>query len=305
MEYTFAKTDISLDLAMRAHYATSHVPEKRGESVVNSYYATMQRVAEQFSVAEIPVEEFDRFKAGLIDRYNAWLHAKSRCMSSMITGPANFPVRRAEKANRSEGKRLEELFDYETRIFKKILNRYSPEHSNIIKSGDSDAVEQLQSKIAAEGKQREHMKATNAAFRAYKKSGNPDALMGLKYSTEQIQQLDRDIEQAHSWEKQPFPTWQLQNLGANIRRLKDRLEGLEKTKAHGDTEKVISEDFKAVANTEIMRLQLFFPKERADIRVLVKAKGFRWAPSLTCWQRQLTNNARADLRQLEEEIKAL
>ena len=45
-------------------------------------------------------------------------------------------------------------------------------------------------------------------------------------------------------------------------------------------------------NREDNRLQVFFDgKPDADTRAELKSSGFRWAPSVGAWQRQLTDNA--------------
>lgn len=47
-----------------------------------------------------------------------------------------------------------------------------------------------------------------------------------------------------------------------------------------------------VANADDNRLQIFFAgKPGEDLRHELKSRGFRWAPSVGAWQRQLTNNA--------------
>ena len=48
-----------------------------------------------------------------------------------------------------------------------------------------------------------------------------------------------------------------------------------------------------------MRLQLFFDnKPEAEIRDILKKHGFKWSPKNSCWQRQLTNNAKYALSQV-------
>lgn len=49
---------------------------------------------------------------------------------------------------------------------------------------------------------------------------------------------------------------------------------------------------KAEINTETNRIQLFFDeKPDADMRTELKSNGFRWAPGIKAWQRQLNDNA--------------
>lgn len=63
------------------------------------------------------------------------------------------------------------------------------------------------------------------------------------------------------------------------------------------------EHFKVVENAEIDRLQLIFDgKPDEETRTILKQNAFKWAPSQTAWQRQLTDNAR---RSLESVIRQL
>ena len=61
-----------------------------------------------------------------------------------------------------------------------------------------------------------------------------------------------------------------------------------------------------VENTDNMRLQLIFDgKPEPEVREILKKNGFRWAPSQSAWQRQLTNNAKYALKEVMSELKKL
>ena len=69
-------------------------------------------------------------------------------------------------------------------------------------------------------------------------------------------------------------------------------------------EKIVN-GIRVVLNKGIERVQIIFPdKPSADERAILKGRGFRWAPSVGAWQRQLTQNgvwaAEAVLKQLAE-----
>lgn len=86
-----------------------------------------------------------------------------------------------------------------------------------------------------------------------------------------------------------FEPFELTNNNANIRRLRDRLATVEKAHATPATEhqgtKARLEDCPAEN-----RVRLFYPgKPDADTRATLKSSGFRWTPSLGCWQAYRNN----------------
>ena len=67
---------------------------------------------------------------------------------------------------------------------------------------------------------------------------------------------------------------------------------MQKTKSQG-TQESENKFFKVKENVEAMRIQLFFEgKPEPEVRDILKSNGFRWAPSVGAWQRQLNNNGK-------------
>lgn len=90
----------------------------------------------------------------------------------------------------------------------------------------------------------------------------------------------------------PFPTYELTNSNANIKRVKQRIETLEAVKASKPIEEE-HDGYTYRENTEAMRVQLQFDgKPDDETRALLKRNGFRWASSLGVWQRQLNDNGK-------------
>lgn len=77
----------------------------------------------------------------------------------------------------------------------------------------------------------------------------------------------------------------------------------EKQGAAVNSEKFKSEHFKVIQNEEANRLQLVFEEiPDAQTRSILKKNGFKWSPSNSAWQRQLTPNARYAMKDVDEAI---
>lgn len=238
------------DLCYRAHYHTSFTPDKRAEQ----YCASFDDAIAELESLNIEQRYIDKYERLWID----WMNAKSRCMSSMITGPANFPVARNEKANVRERSAGDECCNY----YKKLVDYAKREayyeanpEARPIASNDDDALERLQARLATQQAEHDAMKAANKAQRG-----------------------------THA-------PYELTNSNARIKATKDRIAQLEKRKEQGKQEIVVN-GVRVLQNPEAMRLQLFFDgKPAPDMIALLKSKAFKWSPRNGCWQRQLTNNA--------------
>ncbi|NTA27444.1 hypothetical protein [Allorhizobium ampelinum] len=146
-------TDVSLEAATRAHSGTSHSPELRGESEVASYVSAIQEfndklaaVADNENRMAEAVAQSERFREGYIQRQNAVWASRSRMMSTMITGPANFPVRRQEKAWASFEKKAGEFYAWQERALDaaikavKLVGYVAPPKPEGAKTGTEEVI---------------------------------------------------------------------------------------------------------------------------------------------------------------------
>ncbi len=115
-------SDVSLQLAIRGHAGTSHTPERRGESEVAEYVAhitnfnaKLDAVADTDERMAEAVAQSERYRENYIKRLSAVWSSRSRMMSTMITGPARFPVARQEKIWRSYENKAKELYAWQDR----------------------------------------------------------------------------------------------------------------------------------------------------------------------------------------------
>lgn len=117
-----------LKSAINAHRGTSFSPEKRGEQLIKDYDEQLTNDLEQIKEATSEVKE--TYKSRYIKHLNAWLSAKSRIVSTMISGGSNFPVRRMQKYNGWEDnayKAFSEFRDKALNGIKKQIQRDKPE----------------------------------------------------------------------------------------------------------------------------------------------------------------------------------
>lgn len=263
----------------RAHYNTSFSPDKRAEDGCKSFDSDIEALKK----LNIDQRYIDKYEKLWLD----WMGAKSRCLSSMITGPANFPVARNEKANNSERNKGEECMNYYNKIVKHAENEAYYEanpHKRPVKSNDSDAIERLQSKLDAYTKAQEKMKAANKILR--KKPLDMEALTNLMG-----EKVANEIIKPDCFGGIGFASFELSNNRAEIKRLEGRIKELNNRKEQGDKEIEVN-GIKILQNSGDMRLQIFFEgKPDDETRKILKSNAFKWAPSKGAWQRQLTNNA--------------
>lgn len=293
--------EINETAARQAREMWSFSDYKKGEetgayrSQVDKCYSLVDKLPDDLK--EKGATMADRYAKRLADWYNKQFKIEMMCPSVMISGGSNFPVRKKEKQNAAQDKHYQ-LYDEIQKIPNKIKTLVNG--TNIIKSGDADAIEQLRNKLAKAEALQTEMKATNAYYRKHK------TMKGYKnYSDKKAEILDKAIKE--SFDGVPFASYTLTNNNAKIRNTRKRIAELERLKetATEQTNETYNTDlFEVIENADIMRLQLRFDgKPDADTRTVLKQNGFRWSPSNGVWQRQLTDNAKFALERVIEELK--
>lgn len=142
-------------------------------------------------------------------------------------------------------------------------------------SDDPDALEALEARIAELNAKRDKMKASNKAFR---KGDEPWAAL-LEITVEQAAAMRVKIMEGYSWCQQPHPSYELQNLGGNINRLRKRL----KTVAAHQERSAAAEAAGGVSVEIIDKYARVTFAEKPDRSILndLRAAGFRWGSG--CW----------------------
>jgi len=183
-----------------------------------------------------------------------------------------------EKINNNMRKSIEE--DKKAEYYENKAENYG-EYK--ISSDDPEAIQKLKEKLKNMEAAREEMEAINKEYKRYK--GNIDS---MNISDELKITLREDKAFQKKWGGRSttriIGPFKLSNLGVNIRRIKQRIEELEKKKNDITTEEIIN-NIRIVDNVEDNRVQIFFNGKPADeIRKNLKSSGFRWSPRNGCWQ---------------------
>lgn len=265
------------ETACRAYAWSSFTPEKRaiGEC------AYFDEIMTEFASNPEVQSKFERL-------FLLSLSAKSRCASSMITGPARFPVEKQRRASEREHKITSEMLAYIDRVRKAIKQEaYYAEHPEArpVMAGDADAVERLRDKLAKLQTLQETMVAANKIIR--KQPIDRAAMAALLGSEETVDAILKP----DCFGGIGFASFSLSNNRASIKQAEGRIAEIESRKATTPKDITVN-GVRVLENTEAMRLQLFFAgKPAAPIIALLKSHAFKWSPSNMAWQRQLTNNA--------------
>lgn len=272
MENQKIKIEGLYEAAYRAYQNISFTPEERAKSTVITYEHMLND-----DLASIPESEKERY----IKNYNkylfAWLGAMSRCLSSMITGPARFPVERNRKNCDIERKRSIEFSNWREKALKSISRKI--EQSKTEDQKFSERWDSLKKEISQK-----------ISWGSVANTYGMVERLAYNGEVELVNNCLELITEYNNTHERPFMTsrhkvWGLPEIAQQIRDKKQA------TKSTENEENEIN-GVRIVKNHQIDRIQLFYSeKPSSDTIALLKKNAFKWSPSNGCWQRQLTANA--------------
>ena len=255
------------DLAIRAHQGTSFSPEDRGVRMVREYSNDLTLL-----LADIPEEHRDWVSEKYVKLLSAWWYSKSRCISSSIVGPSNFPTRRAQKFKNWEQGHFDTFYNWSTTIAGKLKRKAA--RANWTLEGD---IHRLNNELEFLKACQERMKAANKILHSKRLSADE--------KLEEIQNIG--FHDLHTLEGFGFESWQLTNNLSMIKGREARILVLQKrieAQASTPKESIIG-GVRVVEDVAENRLKLFFesiPPPAA--RAVLKSNGFRWSGKNKCWQ---------------------
>lgn len=164
-----------------------------------------------------------------------------------------------------------------------------------IKSSDDNAIERLTQEVVELNTKQEKMKLANKLIRAKDESG----LVALVGEQVALELLKPNCFGGHGYER-----FELSNNLANIKRLEERIEQIQKAKSLSKKVVELKDGALAVQDPEQMRVYVEFNgKPSQEIIDLMKSSGFKWTPSKGHWERLLNGNGQHAWRQVVEKLK--
>lgn len=262
---------------------------------VNEIYDIVNQIAEKKpNLADKAQRMSDRYSRKLAEYYNAYYRNEASCPSIMICGPANFPTKKKARQNSRRESLMNEwnyLESYADKI-KRLLTQEQP-----ILSNDENVIELLTEKIADLESEQESMKALNAYYRKNETIEGYDGLI--------TQDMQIHLDFVFKFNFIHGSLFDTSNINQEIKRNRERLTQIQRVKDAGTSETEYN-GFRVVENSELMRLQIIFNgKPEPEVRDILKSNGFKWAPSQSAWQRQLTSNAKYSLKRVVEQLQCL
>lgn len=300
------KYEIDYKTAYQAHAGTSFFPEKRAKSEQEEFQAHVKNISEYFQ-SLVKIEEQKKIAQDLTELYikkyhklyTDYLHSRSGLMSTMITGPANFPVRRMEKKNQSVDNKLNALLDFtksKKAKYAKIISDVKPEGWN--------ELEELKDKLANMEKFHEGMKKANSLLKKLSKQGGVSiSIFKELFEIESGLTIPFMVEM--HWRNAPvqngYESFELTNHNSRMKTVRAKINQLERIEnaTEQDNKESAFPGGTIVQNKIEDRLQILFDDiPAAELRTELKSNGFRWSPKNKAWQRQLTRNALFALKSL-------
>ncbi len=136
-------------------------------------------------------------------------------------------------------------------------------------------------------------------------SDDPEAISKLKQKLEELETNQSAMKVANKSNPRTYRPFELSNNNANIRRIKERIESLEKIATH-EEETIEGAFYTCKTDKADNRIHFIFEGRPADdVKTILKSHGFKWSPTRTAWVRQLNGNGMYAARQVIAKLNAI
>ena len=250
---------------MKRTYAWNNVsfdPERRMENFIREFEECEKDIFDlcnKYGVESQKIKE-KHFKLAM-----EYLNSQSRCLSWAITGPARFPVARAEKNHRYCEEKINRLC-----YFRENIERYLKKITAREETQDEKRARWV-ARIDFLKKYQDMMKDVNKMIRQGK----------IKEAEEKYNiTLEKNC-----WGNYGFEGYHLSNNLANIHRLEEQVKMIDECRQKTDTGFEF-DGGRVEYDPDEIRYNIFFDDiPDQDKRSKLKSHGFKWSPRRQAWTR--------------------
>jgi frataxin-like iron-binding protein CyaY/cytochrome c556 len=270
------------EIAYRAYSNTSFYPEKRRDRILKELEEELEEDLKQLG------DNPGNYEQKYINHAQNWLEKKSRCISVMITGPANFPTARNQKANNAEDKAWQEFRNWRNKYFKAVnrVSNLSPEDEMDVAIKKVDRLILLQ----------ESMKTANRIIRQKNKTVEEKISEMIKAGLPKnfaVNSMKPD-----SFGGIGYPSYALTNNNAKIKAAKNKILIMKNRISVKDSFQPILFDGGKITIENDRVCIIHDQKPDREIINKIKSKGFHWSRNYGTWSRKHTAQALYDAKEI-------
>lgn len=275
------------DLAYAAHSWTSFSPDKRAVQVVKEYSGQLTE-----DLSNMPESHRGQYTQKYKELLSSWLRSRSMCASSMITGPANFNVRRNKKRQNAAENKYIAFSEFREKFLKAVERQIEQSKSPEQKTNEEwDRIKKdIESSLAT------IHRIDTGEVRGYSRALLVSNLCGRITTLSRNGKKDlvnRSLDLIAEYNKQcKKPLITSRN---SIWNLREKVEQVIEAKEDRSNQESVEFEFPGgmvIKNYQMERIQIKHDsKPDKTVIELLKKNAFKWSPSQGVWQRQLTGNA--------------
>ena len=259
----------------RVHSGTSFSPERRADQCVRDFSAELEA-----DLVELG-DKTGNYKEKYLTHLRKWIAAKSRTMSPMITGPANFPAERNRKAFERERRAWEEFQEWRERYFKRA--------SRVPTKTPEEEIDEALIRLEKERNAHTLMIEANKIHR--RKVSDEEKKKAFSEELELAPELIEKMMEPDCYGRKEFASYSLTNSNARIKNLEQKLLIMKARIERRDTFEKIEFDGGTIDIENDRVVIRHDEKPEPEVIQALKANGFRWSPHWKCWCRKHTANA--------------
>lgn len=260
----------------RAYYGISFTPEIRADQCVKDF--SEELTADLSELGDRAGDYAEKY----VNHLRTWAGRKSRCMSTMITGPANFPTERNRRAFNSEQSAWEDFRTWRERYIKRAFREPT-------KSPEEEIDDAL---ILIEKAEANHARMVGINRIIRKKNMSDDEKLKMISAEYEMDEKIAAKFLIPDWGGCiGIPAFTLTNSNARIKSLKEKLVIMRNRIIKRDAFETITFPGGSIAIEDDRVIIRHDTKPGKEIIEELKGHGFHWSPKGGFWCRKHTANA--------------